>query len=64
MEELTREICEGKIRYWEKKLNELKRKEEEKEEKASKKWADVVYMITSGKTYKEVKELINKQINE
>lgn len=62
--ELTKEVCEGKIRYWSKKLYELEQQEQAKEEKASKLYNEIATAITAGTTMGELKKIVARQIEE
>lgn len=58
--ELTKEICERKIKYWTEKRIELEFKEREEQENYKKLWGELV--LAAGTSLKAVKEKINEQI--
>lgn len=50
MEKLTREVCEGKLAYWNQKLAEVEAKEQKKEDTYEQLWRDLAEAVLTSAT--------------
>lgn len=62
MENLTIEICEEKIKYWNKKRTELVLERENTTEQYRELYGELAKGITEAKTLKQVKEKLSEQL--